>query len=215
MKKAVLVLIGALALSLQHVTAEDVFFKQLMSEPLGEAVRLGDFELAAPGDNRKFELPKFPPRDGAVPVLRCRMVSYMPKSCGSNYSAIITVNGTDLGPVTAAKGSRMVGKRPFFEMKSIYKGRAFPYFGRKNAEICVPYGPDCATVDNDSVDGAATAFLLDLSDVLSPVDGNSLNFRNIRNHIDGVPLKVIVRDCEVGYLSKSKLQKSSNSREQK
>ena len=191
--------------------AEDAYFRSLMSAPLDEAIKLGDFELAAPGDNRKFELPKFPPRNGELPVLRFRMVSYMPKSSGCNYSAVITVSGTDLGPVTAANESRMVGKRPFFEMKSSYKGRPFAYFGRKNAEICVPFGPDCATVDNDSVDGAATAFLLDLSDVLSPVDGNSLNFRNIRNHIAGIPLKVIVRDCEVGYLSKSKLRKLSSS----
>ena len=175
-----------------------------MTEPLGESVKLGDFELATPGSNQKFDLPKFLPKEGKILVLRFRMVSYMPKSCGSNYSAVITVNGKDLGPVTAAKTSRMLGKAPFFEMKSIYKGRKFPYFGRKNADICVPYGPDCNTVDLDSVDGAATAFILDLSDVISSANGNVLNFRNIRNHIDGVPLKVMVKDCEVGYLNKSK-----------
>jgi len=203
MKKAALVLIGALTLSVHPIMAAEISFGERMAAPLEDAVKLGDFELSAPGTNRKFDLPKFPVKSGKIPVLRFRMVSYMPKSCGSNYSAVISVNGRDLGAVTAANRSRMVGKLPFFQMKSIYKGRKFAYFGRKNAEICVPFGPDCATVDRDSVDGAATAFLLDLSDVLSPVDGNSVNFRNIRNHIDGVPLKVTVQDCEIGYLEKS------------
>ena len=191
--------------------AEDVSFRKLMSEPLVDSVKLGNFELAKPGDSRKFELPRFPQQNGKIPVLRFRMVSFMPKSSGCNYSTVITVSGMDLGPVTAANESRMVGKRPFFEMKSSYKGRPFAYWGRKNAEICVPFGPDWETVDLDSVDGAATAFILDLSDVLSPVDGNAVTFRNIRNHIDGVPLKVMVKDCEVGYLDQSKLQKLSSS----
>ena len=191
--------------------AEDVSFRKLMSEPLVDSVKLGNFELAKPGDSRKFELPRFPQQNGKIPVLRFRMVSFMPKSSGCNYSTVITVSGMDLGPVTAANESRMVGKRPIFEMKSSYKGRPFAYWGGKNAEICVPFGPDWETVDLDSVDGAATAFILDLSDVLSPVDGNAVTFRNIRNHIDGVPLKVMVKDCEVGYLDQSKLQKLSSS----
>ena len=208
MSRLVSALFGALALSLP---AEDVPFKQLMSEPLGKSVKLGNFELDAPGDTQKFDLPDFSPRNGKIPVLRFRMVSYMPKSNGCNYSAVISVNGTDLGPTTAAQTNRMIGKAPVFEMKSIYKGRSFAYWGRKNADICVPYGPDWETVDIDSVDGAATAFILDLSDVISSGNGNVLTFRNIRNHIDGIPLKVMIRDCEVGYLSKSKMMKSSGS----
>jgi len=211
MRNTISLLAGFLILSLHHLVAADVSFGEQMSAPLEDAVKLGNFELPAPGTNRNFELPKFPVKSGKIPVLRFRMVSYMPTSSGCNYSVIITVSGTDLGPITAANENRMVGKRPFFEMKNAYKGRPFAYFGRKNAEICVPFGPDCETVDQNSVDGAATAFLLDLSDVLSPVDGNSVNFRNIRNHIDGVPLKVMVRDCEIGYLDKSKLQKLSSS----
>ena len=211
MKKIILLLTGFLCLLFTDATAQPVSFKQQMTEPLEDSVKLGDFDLTAPGKSKAFELPKFPPKKGKIPVLRFRMLSYMLTNSGCNYSAIVNVSGTDLGPVTASNTSRMIGKRPFFEMKSSYKGRAFAYWGRKNAEICVPFGFSFSLVDNDSVDGSATAFILDLSDVLSPVDGNSVKFRNIRNHIPNVSLKLMVRDCEVGYLDTSKLQKLSSS----
>ena len=38
-----------------------------------------------------------------------------------------------------------------------------------------------------------------------------MTFRNVRGHINGIPLKVMVKDCEIGYLDKSRLQKLSSS----
>ena len=196
-------------LSLTAITAEDIALNPYMAEPLANAVKLGDFELEAPGDNKKIDFPVMPLKDDMIPVLRFRAASYMPTVCGCNYSIVVTVNGKTLGPITIAKTSRILGKEPVFEFKSIYKGRKFPYFGRKNAEICIPYGPDCDAVDNNSADGVATVLILDVSDVLTLSGSNVLSFRNIRNHIDGIPIKVMVRDCEVGYLSKSQIKKMS------
>ena len=211
MKRILAFIILTLSFFTFNIIANDGSFNKKMQESLKMAIKLGDFELSGPGKECKFELPKFPHQKGEIPVLRFRMLSFMPKAGGCNYSVIINVSGNDLGPVTAANESRMVGKRPFFEMKSTYKGRAFAYWGRKNAEICLPFGPDFSIIDNDSIDGAATGFILDLSDVLSPVDGNSINFKNIRNFIKNIPLKVLVKDCEVGYINKSQLQTLASS----
>jgi hypothetical protein len=189
-------------IAFNYLSALEDNIAQKIFEPLQNSIKLGDFELLNPGDNKKFELPKIPIKKGFVPVLRFKMVSFMPNVCGCNYSTIINVSSKDIGQFTANKTNRMLIKSTNFEFKHIYKGRKFPYWGRKNAEICIPYGPDCDSVDKSSVDNLASLFVLDISDVLSAKENNSIVFKNIRNQIKDVQSKVIVKDCEVGFFPK-------------
>ena len=152
----------------------------LMKLPLVDAVRIGDFDIEDNGQSKSFVLPKFQARSGFIPVLRCRMGTYKDGFGGCCFAAKLNISGTDLGAQTAAGEVRMLGKHPRFEMRSTFAGRQFDYWAANDAKIDMPYGPSCDAIDEDSVGGDASVYLLDLSDVLSGNDSNTLTFTNIR-----------------------------------
>ena len=174
----------------------------LMKLPLIDSVKLGDFDIHKNNESRSFTLPKFQARPGYIPVLRCRMGTFKTTFGGCCFAAKINISGTDIGAQTAAGEVRMLGKHPRFEMTSTFRGRQFDYWAANDAKIDMPYGPSCDAIDNDSVTKDASVYLLDLRDVLSGNDSNTLTFTNIRpKRVPVLPLTLMVRDCEVGYIS--------------
>jgi len=176
----------------------------LMKLPMTDSVKIGNFDIEETGQSKSFVLPKFQARPGFIPVLRCRMGTYKDGFGGCCFAAKLNISGTDLGAQTASGEVRMLGKHPRFEMRSTFAGRQFDYWAANDAKIDMPYGPSCDAIDEDSVGGNASVYLLDLSDVLSGNDSNTLTFTNIRpKRVPALPLTLMVRDCEVGYISRS------------
>jgi len=174
----------------------------LMDLPLVDSIKVGDFTIPKTGTKKDIMLPKLPPRPGYVVVLRCRMVTYQKNFGGGAYAAKLSVSGTDLLSQTAAGDPRMLGKHPVWELRSSFKGTQFDYWSANDARLDMPYGPSCDVVDADSVNGDASVYLLDLSDVLSSNDSNTLTFHNIRRYRKGFDESLLVNDCEIGYLSR-------------
>ena len=152
----------------------------LMKLPMVDSVKIGNFDIQGTGESRSFTLPKFQARPGYIPVLRIRMGTFKDGFGGCCFAAKLSVSGTELLKDTAAGDERMLGKHPSFEMKSSFAGRQFNYWASGDAKIDMPYGPSCDAIDEDSISGDASVYLLDLRDVLSGNDSNTLTVTNIR-----------------------------------
>jgi hypothetical protein len=175
-----------------------------MALPLEDVVALEDQSL---GFEQSVELmlPALPSKPGKAIVLRCRMVSWSPRPSGCNYNARLTLSGTKLGRYTAAGNERLIGRRPSFEFVDQYRG-AFPVFG--GSDIMVLFAPDVDSGDAMITDGLGATFVLDITDVVAGVDGNTLTIDNIRvRSALADRYDLIVREIEVGYIDRDLLPK--------
>ena len=94
---------------------------------LVDAAVIPRFEIEKTGDERTFTLPPLPPRPEMIAVLRCRMSSFGAGGC--NWSARVSVNGTNLGRSTAVGLPRLLFREPVFYLKDVrYKDKPFEMF---------------------------------------------------------------------------------------
>ena len=166
-----------------------------------DAAAIPGFQIEKTGDERTFSLPPLPPRPEMIAVLRCRMSSFGAGGC--NWSARVSVNGTNLGKSTAVGLSRLLFREPVFYLKDVrYKDKPFEMFQGSNIKLL--FAKDCNDADGRTTDDLGSWFVFNISDVADPEDANSVTFRNIRADLGGI-LTLSVQDVSVGYLPVSVL----------
>jgi len=170
-----------------------------MQLPLENVVSLPDQTVAKAG-SVDLQLPAMPARAGRVAVLRLRAFIRSRDPGGCNYNARIDLNGTPLGRDTAAGGFRLIGRSSGLEL-SADRNLGFPVFS--DGKLMLMYAPSADVGDTMTTDGLGATFLLDVSDLVRGVDGNTLTLRNeYRYDMEGEFGALCVHSIEVGWLDR-------------
>ncbi len=170
--------------------------------PLESATSIA--ELRVPyGETIEQPLPALPAREGKIVALRFGAVAYSPRSAGCNYNMQLRINGAAVERRTSGGTERLIGREPGFRLRS-HAGNDFQVFS--GPRIMLIYAPDWATADQATSDGLGGSFMLDVGDLISGVDGNTLTIVNTR------PVKpadyegdVVLEHVEIGYLDRALL----------
>ena len=168
-----------------------------------DPINLGDRTLG-PKETAMIVLPGLPAKAGKVVVLQLRMVSYTSRAAGCNFNAELRINNEPLGRHTVAGEERLIGRPPMFEFARGDAGRQFQVIS--GPMVMTMFAPDVETGDGMTRDGRGASFLLNISDLVRGVDGNTLAIRNVRKgSTPGARLDLLVRAIQVGWLDKKDL----------
>lgn len=155
------------------------------------------------GETLEQSLPAFPAREGKVIVLRFGAVAYCPYIGGCNYNMQMRINGTPVERRAPGGAERLIGREAGFRLD----GRAsadFQVFS--GPRLMLIYAPDGATGNDATTDGLGGFFMLNVTDLVSGVDGNTLTLINTRPaKPDGYDGDVILENLEIGYLDRARL----------
>ncbi len=172
--------------------------------PLNDAADLGTIEVPF-HESRHVTLPALPAKPGKVIVLRFGAVAYCPGPGGCNYNINVTINGATVGRRTNGGEDRLVGREASFRFTTGTTGDFQVFSGPR---VMLMYAPDVATGNTMSTDGLGATFVLDVSDLVSGVDGNTLTITNTRPvDTDKYDPDVIVENVQVGWLDRELLPK--------
>lgn len=183
----------------------------LMTVCIGRAAGLPDLpiedataidEIRVPfGETLEQSLPAFPARAGKVVVMRFGAVAYAPRYGGCNYNMRLSINGTPVERRAPGGAERLIGRPPGFRLVG-HPGNDFQVFS--GPRLMLLYAPDAATADASTAEGLGGSFMLDVNDLVSGVDGNTLSITNTR------PAKptdyegdVVLERVQIGYLDRA------------
>jgi hypothetical protein len=156
-------------------------------------------------ETRHVTLPPLPAKPGKVIVLRFGAVAYSPGPAGCNYNMTMAINGAALSRFTNGGEERLVGREPSFRFTTGTKGDFQVFSGPR---VMLMYAPDIATGNTMSTDGLGATFVLDISDLASGVDGNTLTVTNTRPvNTDKYDPDVLLENVQVGQLDRELLPK--------
>ena len=157
----------------------------------------------APGQSVTLTLPALPARAGLVTALGFRAYIAHQSPAGCNYNASVLVNGAPVGRRDGGGQERLLGRPVSFELT----GRTDSGFSVFSGErIMAMFAPDAEQADAMSEDGLGGTFLLDIADLVSGVDGNSLQFGNhLATQPEGAVRDLVVQDIAVGWLDRASL----------
>ncbi len=161
-----------------------------------ETVRVPYHETA------QVSLPALPQKPGKVVVLRFSAVAYCPRPGGCNYNATLDINGAAITRRTAADGERLIGREATFHLTSTTTD--FQVFS--GPRMMLMYAPDAEVGNAMTTDGLAATFVLDVTDLVSGVDGNTLSIVNTRPAMpEGYAPDLIIDSVEIGWLDRDML----------
>lgn len=167
---------------------------------LEDATHLGTIRVPF-GETIRIALPALPAREGRIVVLRFGAVAHSPGPAGCNFNLTAKLNGTPLGRYTGTRGERLIGRPAAFRLDG-RTNQDFPVFS--GPRIMLMYAPDAAAADTMTEDGLAGTFLLDISDLASGVDGNTLTLTNTRPEgKDKDALHLLIENLQVGWLDRA------------
>jgi len=137
-------------------------------------------------------------KEGKVTVLRFKAYISAPIPSGCNWNLSIQVNNTNIRQKNPEEKDRILGRSPILFLA---KGdRSFSIFNGKS--IMVFFAPNATIANFLTADNQAATYCLDISDLASGVDGNSITFKNL---LKANPYKdhgqLIVENIEVGYMT--------------
>jgi len=155
----------------------------------------------APGQSATLTLPALPARAGLVSALGFRAYVAHPTRAGCNYNASVLVNGAAVSRRDAGGQERLLGRPVSFELTGHIDSGFSVVSGDR---LMAMFAPDAQQADAMSEDGLGGTFLLDIADLVSGVDGNSLQFRNhIAPTPDTAARDLVVQDIAVGWLDRA------------
>lgn len=168
--------------------------------PLEDATTID--ELRVPfGETVEQPLPAFPARPGRIVAIRFGAVAYCPRYGGCNYNMQMRINGSPVERRAPGGAERLIGRQPGFRLDT-YPGNDFQVFS--GPSLMLIYAPSAAVADPSTSDDLGGTFMLDVSDLVSGVDGNTLTVVNTR------PVKpadyegdLVVEKLEIGYLDRA------------
>ncbi len=156
-------------------------------------------------ETRHVTLPALPAKPGKAIILRFGAVAYAPGPGGCNYNMTMAMNGAAVSRCTNGGEDRLVGREATFRFTTATKGDFQVFSGPR---IMLMYAPDVATGNAMSTDGLGATFVLDVSDLVSGVDGNTLTITNTRPvDTDKYDPDVILDNVQVGWLDRKLLPK--------
>ena len=145
-------------------------------------------------------LPALPARAGKLVALRFGAVAHSPRPAGCNFNMTLRINGAPVGRFTTGGSERLIGRPASFRLQ----GRAtqdFPVFS--GPRIMLIYAPDTEAANAETEDGLGGTFLLDVSDIVSGVDGNTLSITNTRPAgADPERLVLVIENLQAGWLDR-------------
>lgn len=170
--------------------------------PVEEAMQLEDVRVPF-GETVAIPLPPLPARAAKIAVLRFGAVAFSPRPAGCNFNMAMRINGAEVGRRTATGAERLIGRRASFRFAH-RDGSDYPVFS--GARIMLMYAPDQAAADAMTEDGLGGSFLLDVSDLVSGVDGNTVLISNTRpvNNENGTAY-VLIQGMTAGWLDRAAL----------
>lgn len=168
--------------------------------PIDDATSIDQIRVPF-GETVEQSLPAFPARAGNIVVMRFGAVAYSPRYGGCNYNMQLRINGTAVERRAPGGGERLIGRAPGFRLLG-HAGNDFQVFS--GPRFMLLYAPDAATADESTTDGLGGSFMLDVTDLVSGVDGNTLTIVNTR------PAKsteyeadVVLEKIQIGYLDRA------------
>ncbi len=189
----------------------------LVAVPTWSEDALTDLSLISPtsvgtvrvpfGEALDVALPALPTRPGMMAVLRFGAVAYTAAPAGCNFNMALQINRTSVERYMAGGTDRLLG-RPATFMLDGRDGRYFSVFS--GPRIMLMFAPDVAAANLMTEDDLGGRFLLDVSDLVSGVDGNTLTIVNLRrtNEPPGQAF-LLIEDLEVGWLDRSAAPQST------
>ena len=170
--------------------------------PLEDATAIADLRVPF-GETVEQSLPAIPARAGRLIVLRFKALADAPRTAGCNYNMQMRLNGATVERRAPGGVERLIGREPGLRLDGT-PGNDFAVFS--GPRFMLIYAPDAATADQATTDDLGGTFMLDVSDLISGVDGNTLTVVNTR------PAKpadyegdVLLQEIEIGYFDRSLL----------
>lgn len=151
----------------------------------------------------EVSLPALPSRAGKMAALRFGAVAHSTRPAGCNFNMTLKINGAPVGRFTAGGNERLIGRPAAFRLEG-RTAQEFPVFS--GPRIMLLYAPDADAADGATEEGMGGWFLLDVSDLVSGVDGNTLSITNTRPKGAGPEgLYLLIEDLQVGWLDREAL----------
>lgn len=175
------------------------------TEPALEDGISADPLTVAPQEVGTVALPALPARPGRVIALRFRAFIVSASPAGCNYNASVLVNGAAVARRSGSGEERLLGREPSLELLG-GADRGFAAFS--SDRLMMMFAADAAQADGMTADGLGATFVLDISDLASGVDGNSIQFRNhITQRVAEGLGDLKVQDIQVGWLDPASVPK--------
>ncbi len=170
--------------------------------PIEEASKIEEIRVPF-GETTEQSLPAFPARMGKIIVIRFGAVAYAPRYGGCNYNMQLRINGAAVERRAPGGGERLIGRQPGFRLVG---NNTVDFQVFSGPRVMLIYAPDAATADEATSDGLGGHFVLDVSDLVSGVDGNTLTVANTRPARSAdYEADVVLENVEIGYLDRSLL----------
>ena len=171
-------------------TLEDATAPQTLRVPLGKTVDV--------------PLPAFEAKPGKAVLLRFGAVAAAEGPAGCNFNMTATLNGAGITRRTGAGDERLIGRPATFRFTTA-DAREFPVFS--GPRLMLMYAPDTATANGMTQDDLGGTFLLDVSDIVSGVDGNTLSIANTRPAGAKGTSDVLIEALQIGWVDRDALPK--------